>query len=496
MCELNTEMCELIAEMPLFNIARSASPTKDNILLLFGNFIDTPNLNELRIRTKTLFLIFNGEISTIIDNVDDKEVYIKHYRQQFSNHNFTVIDGSENGSKGKIKFFFPGFIDTHCHAPQYPNIGIFGNTILLDWLEKYTFPMESELSTDLKKAAYVYKKVIEKTLQNGTTSISYYATINKDSTELLAKLCLEMGQRAFVGKVCMDMNSPDYYSETHEDCVKDNRELITSLRDLNKIYGKENFVEPILTPRFAPVVKGETMRELGKISKEFNVPIQTHLSETFNEIDLVMKTFPQCKDYTSVYKDHGLLTNRTILAHCIHLSDDESAMIKKAGAGVSHCPVSNSSITSGECRVRWLLDQDIKVSLGTDMSGGYAPSILKTARQGLLVSRHIAMKTSDEVGDKDKLSTNEILYLATVGGAEVMNLNHLIGRFDAGKKFDAQLIELGEGTNVDVFDWQLPKDEDSPEMFMEKWQDIVDKWVYLGDDRETTKVWVDGRQVK
>lgn len=473
------------------------SSSNDKVLILYGNFVDTPKLNQLRVRTETLVLVVNGKIVFIDDSISNKQKMIADMKQLHAKADVQIIDNSNSFKEnGKVKFFFPGFIDTHCHAAQYPNIGIFGNTTLLDWLEKYTFPLEKELSTNLEKAEYVYKKVIQKTLQNGTTTISYYATIDKESTKLLAKLCLELGQRAFVGKVCMDMNSPEYYTESHEDCIEDNKKLVTSIRTMNQNYGKSKFVEPILTPRFAPMVQGKTMKELGKISKEFQVPIQTHLSETFSEIELVMETFPNSKDYTSVYKDHDLLNERTVLAHCIHLSDDEANMIKKENAGVSHCPVSNSSITSGECRVRWLLEKRIKVSLGTDMSGGYAPSILKTARQGLLVSRHVAMKTSDEVGDRDKLSTNEVLYLATVGGAEVMNLNSIVGTFDLGMSFDAQLIEIGEGTNVDVFDWQLTSSSDDYELIMEKWQDIVDKWVFLGDDRETTKVWVEGRQVK
>ncbi|XBW36701.1 hypothetical protein QEN19_002276 [Hanseniaspora menglaensis] len=473
---------------------KPSSKTKN--LILYGNFIDTPKLGKLRIRTETILLIINGIIEEIEDDVCDIDTRITDIKSRYNNIFFEIIDISKKHSNGSVQFFFPGFIDTHCHAPQYPNIGIFGNTTLLNWLEKYTFPLEKELSDDLIKAESVYKKVIEKTLQNGTTTISYYATINRSSTVLLAKLCLELGQRAFVGKVCMDMNAPGYYSESHEQCIQENIKVISDIRSLDSKAGGNKMVEPILTPRFAPMVSKKTMYELGKISKYQCVPIQTHLSESFNEIEMVKSIFPESRDYTSVYYDNNLLNERTVLAHCIHLSEDEAKMISDSKAGVSHCPVSNSSITSGECRVRWLLDKGIKVSLGTDMSGGYSPSILKTARQGLLVSRHIAMKTSDEVGDKDKLSTNEVLFLATVGGAEVMNLEKTVGKFNVGMSFDAQLIEVGCGTNVDVFDWQIPSNSDAKEVITEKWQDLVDKWVFLGDDRETTKVWVNGNQVK
>ena len=463
--------------------------TNTSSFCIKGHFVDTPVLGKIRLRTNHLLVIDNGKIKDIIDLADKSKLLPHGYED--------AIDYTTNPNTNQIQFIFPGFVDTHCHAPQYPNIGIFGNTTLLDWLNKYTFPLEHELATNLQKAEFVYKNVIRKTLNNGTTTIAYYATIGKESTQLLADLCLKMGQRAFVGKVCMDMNAPNYYSESHHSCIEDNTQLITTIRDANKKYSKERFVEPIITPRFAPMVSQKTMKSLSELSKKHDVPIQTHLSETFNEIDLVMKTFPECDNYTDVYNRYGLLTDKTVLAHCIHLSEEEASVIQKKNAGVSHCPVSNSSITSGECKVRWLLEKGIKVSLGTDMSGGYSPSILKTARQGLLVSRHVAMKTSDEVGDRDKLSTNEVLYLATKGGAEVLNLENKIGTFEVGKSFDAQLIKLGDETNVDVFEWQVPlENTDNEEDFMDKWQDIIDKWVFLGDDRESKHVWVDGVKVK
>lgn len=451
-----------------------------------GHFVDTPVLGKVRLRTNHILVIEDGKIKDIVESKNFDTSSRKN-----------LIDYTTNPNTNEIQFIFPGFVDTHCHAPQFPNIGIFGNTTLLDWLNKYTFPLEHELTFNMDKAELVYKNAINRTLSNGTTTIAYYATIGKRSTELLAKLCLKMGQRAFVGKVCMDVNAPEYYSETHSECIQDNKDLIVSIRDMNRKYHKDKFVEPVITPRFAPVVSKETMKCLGDLSALHDVPIQTHLSETFNEIDLVMKTFPECDNYTDVYNRYGLLTNKTVLAHCIHLSEEEASLINEKKAGVSHCPVSNSSITSGECRVRWLLEKGINVSLGTDMSGGYSPSILKTARQGLLVSRHVAMKTSDEVGDKDKLSTNEVLYLATKGGAEVLNLEDKIGTFDIGKAFDAQLIHLGNNTNVDLFEWQVPSENvDNEDVFMDKWQDVIDKWVFLGDDRETRHVWVDGLRVK
>jgi guanine deaminase len=384
-------------------------------------------------------------------------------------------------------------IDTHIHASQYPNAGIFGKTTLLDWLNTYTFPLESSLS-DATKARKVYSRCISRTLSHGTTTASYYATISVTSTNLLADLCLAAGQRAFIGRVCMDSLAPAYYLDASpEASVKDTIATIDYIKSIDPSY---NIVSPIITPRFAPSCSTKLLTGLGKLAKETNLPIQTHISENAGEIALVKELFPGHAHYTATYDNHGLLGPRTILAHAVHLSEDERTMISARKAKISHCPVSNSSITSGAARVRWLLEADIDVGLGTDMSGGYSPSILEAARQSLLVSRHVAM--NPDHGDDSKLSVEEVLYLATRGGAKCVGLESKIGGFEVGMEWDAQLIALSsvstEGTlaageygeadfgMTDIFGW-------------ETWDEKVAKWVFSGDDRNTRAVWVQGRLV-
>ncbi|KAF4982745.1 hypothetical protein FZEAL_1698 [Fusarium zealandicum] len=390
------------------------------------------------------------------------------------------------------QFFFPGFIDSHVHAPQYANVGIFGKTTLLDWLEKYTFPLESSLK-DLAKARRVYGSCVRRTLAHGTTTAAYFATIDVAATNLLADICLEIGQRAFVGRVCMDNPAicPDYYrDESAAEGLDKTRQTIQHVREIDPGF---KLVSPILTPRFVPSCSSESMRGLADIQKEMDLPVQTHISENEGEIALVAQMFPESGSYAKVYDDHGLMTRRTILAHAVHLSEGEAQLIAKRGSKISHCPCSNSSLTSGAARVRWMLDKGITVGLGTDMSGGYSPSILEAARQAALVSRHVAMGLGGADPDKErsKLSVEEVLYLATRGGAEVVGLEDRIGGFDEGMEWDAQLIGLGsvdeDGVadrdgNVDMFGW-------------ESWEERVAKWLFNGDDRNVNKVWVKGRLV-
>lgn len=421
----------------------------------------------------------------------------------------------------KNEFFFPGFIDTHIHAPQYPNSGIFGSSTLLEWLEKYTFPLEKSYG-DCKapdsvppKAVTSYNQVVSRTLSHGTTSACYYATIHVPATNYLASLCHSRGQRAFIGRVCMDSEDtcPADLRDTSADesvtATKANIEHIQSL-DPNG-----NLVKPIITPRFAPSCTEQALSDLGALAAEHEPPlhIQTHISENKDEIAWVKELFPEAANYADVYDKANLLTSRTILAHGIHLSPQEREVVAARKSKISHCPVSNSAIGSGLCPVRVLRDAGITVGLGTDVSGGYNPSILESVRQAILVSRLLRHTIRD--GDtcenaknvkegRENLSVEEGLYLATRGGAGVVDMGGEIGGFEVGMFWDAQMVQLGsvkpapaigpgagspEGngnsgsaSNVDIFGW-------------ENWTEKVHKWVWNGDDRNVNKVWVRGRLV-
>ncbi|KAJ9137304.1 Metallo-dependent hydrolase [Pleurostoma richardsiae] len=451
--------------------------------LFLGTFIHSISLDELEYLHDTALCVDeNGKIVAIEKDCDQKKAEDVLYPKLGWAAAEVTVSACKDG-----QFFFPGFIDTHLHASQYPNVGIFGKSTLLDWLNKYTFPLEASLK-DIDKAHAVYGRCIRKTLAHGTTTAAYYATVDVPSTNLLADLCLAAGQRALVGRVCMDQLSPSWYrDESPAAAIAATR---ASIAHIAKIDPSGDIVRPVLTPRFAPSCSAELMRSLGDLHAETGLPVQTHISENRGEVTLVRELFPSVADtYAGVYDAFGLLTDKTILAHAIHLEEAEAELIRRRGAKVSHCPCSNSAITSGAARVRWLLGKGIDVGLGTDMSGGYSPSVLEAARLASLVSRHVAMG-GDEAA---KLSAEEVLHLATRGGARVVGMGGRLGGFEVGMEWDAQLVALGhiagdgglvdgEDTNVDVFGW-------------ESWEDRVAKWLYNGDDRNTRKVWVKGRLV-
>jgi guanine deaminase len=308
------------------------------------------------------------------------------------------------------------------------------------------------------------------------------------ATNLLADICQSKGQRALIGRVCMNTDlSPDYYrDESTEATIQKTQECIEHVR---KIDPDHKLVIPIITPRFAPSCTKDCLERLGALHKETGYPAQTHLAENTNEVKLVRELFPECESYTHVYDDTGLLTSKMVLAHCVHLSNKEIDLVKARDAKISHCPASNTALTSGCAKIRKYLDTGITVGLGTDVSGGFSPSILETARQAIWVSRFVAMLD----GDHAKLSVEEALYLATRGGAAVVGLQDKVGGFEVGKEWDAQMIKLdevapySEGASehdgpVDIFGW-------------ESWENKVHKWLYNGNDKNTLAVWVKGRLV-
>jgi guanine deaminase len=139
----------------------------------------------------------------------------------------------------------------------------------------------------------------------------------------------------------------------------------------------------------------ELSKGLAEIAKKNNLLIQTHLSENLNEIKIVSELYPN-KTYTQVYDDQNLLQKNTILAHCIHLSDEEVDLIKKRESSISHCPLSNFTIISGVMNTKKYLDKEVKIGLGTDCSGGYSPSILNALRNSMIAtnSKHFENQES------------------------------------------------------------------------------------------------------
>lgn len=250
----------------------------------------------------------------------------------------------------------------------------------------------------------------------------------------------------------------------------------------------------------------DLMKNLAELAKKYNLPIQSHISENLEECKFTLELFPGHANYAEVYDTAGLLTSNCIMAHGIHLSDEEVKLFAKRGVSVSHCPNSNNNLKSGICDVKRLIANGIRVGLGTDISGGNRISILDALRTALDVSHHLNIikkqhvqgtgrirENVDENSKYEPLDYKQCLFLATLGGAQALSLDDKLGNFLVGKDFDALLIETYTGP-TDNFD--LPQVHTSKLNEEEKFHQLLQKFIYTGDDRNILKVFVKGQQVK
>ena len=325
----------------------------------------------------------------------------------------------------------PGMTDLHIHAPQYPFRGPGMDLELLEWLDTHTFPEESRYK-DLDYAEKAYGIFAEDLKQSATTRAVVFGTVHVPATGLLMEKLEDTGLVTYVGKVNMDQNSTDDLRET--DAVT---ALDATAAWIEETKGKYQNTRPILTPRFAPTCSGPLMEGLGKLQREYGLPVQSHLSENLSEIEWVKELFPWSSCYGDVYEHYGLFGGqaKTVMAHCVHSSDTEVELMKKKGVYVAHCPQSNINLSSGIAPIRRYLEEGIPVGLGTDMAGGANISMFRCMADAVGVSK-LYWRLADQ--GKRPLAMEEVFYLATKGGGSFFGK---AGSFEEGYELDALVLD-------------------------------------------------------
>eukprot|EP00831_Metopus_contortus_P048659 TRINITY_DN3979_c0_g1_i3.p1 TRINITY_DN3979_c0_g1~~TRINITY_DN3979_c0_g1_i3.p1 ORF type:complete len:201 (-),score=41.30 TRINITY_DN3979_c0_g1_i3:180-782(-) len=184
---------------------------------------------------------------------------------------------------------------------------------------------------------------------------------------------------------------------------------------------------------------------------------------------------------SDVYKRQaGLLSEKTILAHCIYLTEEEKKLLLEKKCGLVHCPSSNFNLMSGVFDSISMKKSGFKIGLGTDLCGGYSPSMLNAIRSAIQAS--VVHKVANPDPNCRKLSLSQAFYLATLGSAEVLGLQHLIGNFESNKEFDALVISMKD-SDIDIFGF-------------ENFEQLFEKFILLGDDRNIKSVYVQGKSIK
>jgi guanine deaminase len=317
----------------------------------------------------------------------------------------------------------PGFIDAHTHYPQTAMIASWGKR-LIDWLNTYTFPEEARFD-DPAYAAEIAGRYLDLLCANGTTTVASYCTIHPASVDAFFEAARRRNMRALAGKTCMDRNAPDNLRDTAQSAYDDSRALLL------KWHGTER-LGYVITPRFSPTSSPEQLSALGTLWAEHpDCLMQTHLSEQTDEIAWVRDLYPEARDYLDTYETHGLLGERGLYGHAIHLEPREIDRLAEVGAAVVHCPTSNTFIGSGLFDMS--LADRLPVGLATDTGGGSSFSMLRT------------MAAAYEIGQLrgQALHPAELLWRATGGSAEALHLSDRIGRLAPGYEADLCVLSLG-----------------------------------------------------
>lgn len=412
---------------------------------LKGNIIYSKNQNEINCFENSYLICQDGKSMGVFKKLDEKYKDIE------------VIDFGD-------KIICPGLVDLHIHAPQYNFRGMGMDLELLDWLNTYTFPSEAKFK-DEDYAKRSYQRFVDYLKYGPNTRHVIFASLHVKSTQILMDLMEKSKMVSFVGKVNMDRNGGVDLEE------KDADESEKATLDwLESIKGKYKNTYPILTPRFIPSCTDELLEKLRKIKDEYNLPIQSHLSENLGEIEWVKELVPKAKFYGDAYNIFDLFgkNNKTVMAHCVYSNDDEQDLIKENEVFIAHCPDSNTNLTSGIAPAGKYLREGQKIGLGSDVAGGTHASIFKAMADAIKVSK-LRYRLVDE---KIKpLSLEEAFYMATLGGGEFFGK---VGSFEKGYEFDAIVIDDEKLLEEDKFNLKQRLERI---VYLSKDEDIVSKFV-------------------
>ena len=379
----------------------------------------------------------------------------------------------------------PGLIDTHIHAPQWPQLGTGLDLPLEKWLFDYTFPLEARYA-DVEFAEMVWNRMVPTLLRHGTTTAVYYSSIHNDATRLLAEACVKHGQRAFVGRVGMDHpeGTPEWYRDPN--AAAGVAASAASIEEIRSVVGADGLVAPIITPRFIPACTDDLLHGLGELAASTGALVQTHCSESDWEHGYVLDRFG--KRDAEMLADFGLLRRGTVLAHGDHLNDTDFELIRGAGAGVAHCPLSNSYFANGVFPLRRAQAMGVHVGLGSDVAGGPVPGLLPQCGHAVTVSRmledgvDVTRGAAERGVPGSRVDIVAAFHAATVGGAKMLGIP--AGLIAPGNYFDAFTVKVTDSmSGMHVYDGL----DDETRLF--------EKIVRLTGPADITRVWVGGRQV-
>ena len=359
-----------------------------------------------------------------------------------------------------------GFVDAHVHYPQTAIIASWGKR-LIDWLTIYTFPEEMRFKNP-NYASEIASRYLDFALANGTTTVASYCTIHPESVDAFFEAAAIKNMCVVGGKTCMDRNAPGDLCDTAKSAYDDSKVLLQK-------WHKKGRAHYAITPRFSPTSTPDQLSALGSLWSEFpECLMQTHLSEQVDEIDWVRKLFPKARDYLDTYETFGLLGERGVYGHAIHLETREIDRLSEVGASIIHCPTSNTFIGSGLFDVKELASRSIKLGLATDIGGGSSFSMLRTMAGAYEVAQLKGVA----------LHPAQLMWLATQGSAKALNLDNQIGNIAPGMAADFVVLDLSS----------TPAISQRSTRANDVWEELFPT-IMMGDDRAIAATYIAGKKI-
>ena len=363
----------------------------------------------------------------------------------------------------------PGLVDTHVHFPQVRAIGALGMP-LLEWLDKCALPEECKLgSTDY--AREVAAEFCHGLVSAGTTTALVFGSHFASAVDALFAESTRLGLRVTSGLVVSDRSLPDDLLTTPQRAYDEAVELA------GRWHGNDR-TRYAVTPRFSLSASEPILEACSAVLEATpGAMFTSHVNENPAEVEVVAGLFPGCTDYVDTYDRHGLLKSSAVLAHNVHPTDPELAVLADRATAIAHCPSSNSALGSGLFPLRRHLAAGVPVALGSDVGAGTGFSIFKEGLQAYFMQRLLD-------ADGHPLTPAQLLYLATRAGALALGLDDRVGDLSVGKQFDAVCLRPPVGTALNV---GLRHTADA--------QEALGKIFALASDADVADVWIGGWQV-
>lgn len=320
----------------------------------------------------------------------------------------------------------PGFVDMHVHYPQTDVIASPADG-LLPWLENYTFPEEKCFSAP-EYCAQAATFFIAQLLRNGVTTALTFATSHMASVNALFTEAQRHSLRLITGKCLMDQNAPDGLRDETQQSLIDTESLI------HKWHGVDRLGYAI-TPRFVPTSSAAQLRGAGELAAQYtDVWIQSHVAENLDEIAWVKRLYPQARSYLSVYEQFGLLRPKAVYAHCIHIDDEDRALLRSTSTVAAVCPTSNLFLGSGFFDYAAADRTGHLYGLASDVGGGTSFSPFHTMLAAYYVGREGGTKPGMS------LTPQQLWWQHTAGAAQALGLAGMVGNLLPGCEADFVIL--------------------------------------------------------